>query len=82
MKYQYILNEISQLMEIDLNDLNIEQPLDQYGSWDSLVAISTIAMIDQQFNVLLKASELDKCKTLKEIFELVDVKQELMVVDK
>lgn len=79
MKYENILNEIAKLMEMDVKDLDINASLDQYGNWDSLVVISTIAAIDEQFNVIIKGSEIESCKTLKEIFELVETRQDATV---
>ena len=81
MKYKKVLNEIAQIMEINVADLDINLSLEQYGNWDSLVVISAIASIDQEFNVLLKGSEIEKCKTLQEIFDLVEIKQQDLAVN-
>jgi acyl carrier protein len=79
MKNEIILNELANLMEIDRNDLNLNYPLEQYGNWDSLTAISTIALVDEQYGILLKSCEIEKCKNLNEIFELIDDKTKIKV---
>ena len=79
MKNEIILNEISKLMEVDRHDLNADHLLESYGNWDSLTAVSTIALIDQEFGVVIRGCEIEKCKTLNEIFQLAEEKQKLLL---
>lgn len=74
MKQEMILQEISKLMEVDRSQLNINTPLEQYATWDSLTAVSLIALIDSHFQILLTSFDLGECKTLNEIFKLVEGK--------
>lgn len=75
MNTEIILNEMATLMEIEREDLLMDFPLEQYGNWDSLTAISTMALIDTHLGVLLSYCEFEKCKTLNDIFKLVDAKK-------
>ena len=58
-----------------LSELYEDSELKSYLTWDSLAAVSTIAIIDKNFNIPLKGCEIDKCKTLKCIFTLVETKK-------
>jgi acyl carrier protein len=78
MKTENILIEIANLMEMDVKDLNLEHKLECFVNWDSLTAISTIALIDAHFGLLLEAKEIEKCKTLNEIFKLVEHKKAIV----
>jgi acyl carrier protein len=44
-------------------------------TWDSLVALGVIAMIDDEYNVSLSFSEMKECNTLLELFESVKRKK-------
>lgn len=43
--------------------------------WDSLTAMSVIAMIIDEYDVSLKGEELKNCTTINDIFELVKSKK-------
>lgn len=76
MKYKNLLNEIAKLLQIDSKDLDTHAPVNSYGNWDSLVVVSSIALIDQEYNILLNASEIETCQTMNDIFKLIELKQQ------
>jgi acyl carrier protein len=41
--------------------------------WDSLVALSVLAMIDTEYGIVLKADDLRMCNTPQAIFDLIQV---------
>lgn len=43
-------------------------------SWDSLAVLMIIAMIDSEYDVTIAADEFIKCKTVRELFEVVSAK--------
>tara|TARA_B110000208_G_C11667680_1_gene394015 strand:- start:586 stop:816 length:231 start_codon:yes stop_codon:yes gene_type:complete len=46
-----------------------------FDEWDSLTALSLIAMIDQEYNVKITGDEINSSKTLNDIFEIVNKKK-------
>ena len=42
--------------------------------WSSLVALSVLAMIDEEFDVQLKGEEMKKATTIQQLFDLVQSK--------
>jgi acyl carrier protein len=39
--------------------------------WDSLIALSVIAMVDEEYNVKLKGDDLRNSRTIQELYDLV-----------
>lgn len=39
--------------------------------WDSLAVLTTIAMVDAEFEVTLSANDLTECRTISDLFALV-----------
>lgn len=42
--------------------------------WSSLLALSVIAMIDEEYNVKVKGDEIKKCITIEDLFKIVKSK--------
>jgi acyl carrier protein len=47
----------------------------ELDSWDSLIALGVIAMIDDEYNVSLSFAEMKECNTLFDLFEAVKRKK-------
>ena len=43
--------------------------------WSSLVALSVIAMVEDEYDVLLKSNDIVGAKTLQELFDIVSAQQ-------
>lgn len=43
--------------------------------WDSLTALSLIAMIDQEYDVKITGDEINSAKTLEDIFDIMQIKK-------
>ncbi|MFZ1290145.1 MAG: hypothetical protein WAR79_08640 [Melioribacteraceae bacterium] len=54
-------------------ELDFKNELEQ---WDSLAVMTTLAMIDSEYNVILEGKDIEKCKTLRQLFDLVKSKSE------
>jgi acyl carrier protein len=74
MERDKLLNEMAQVMEIDICDLNDDFDLKAY-SLDSLVVVSMIAAIDIIYGVRMQGSDIEECITVKDIFNLIKLKQ-------
>jgi acyl carrier protein len=53
-------------------DTDFKNDIDE---WDSLTAMSVIAMIIDEYDVSLKGEELKNCSTVNDIFELIKSKK-------
>jgi acyl carrier protein len=62
--------ELAEVLEIDPSTIGPKLKLHEHG-WDSLAVISTIAIVDELFNVTLDGSALSKCTTVADIEALI-----------
>ena len=46
----------------------------ELDEWSSLLALSIIAMVDEEYNVTLKGDDIRNSKTIADLFELVKSK--------
>ena len=64
-------NGLAEIFEIDEKRINSEFDLDAI-SWDSLAIVSTIALVDNCFNIMLDGQALSACKKIKDIESLIE----------
>lgn len=70
----FIQNFADQFDEIDVNVLTPETNFRELQEWSSLVALSVLAMIDEEYDVPLKADEMRQTTLIQELFDLVQSK--------
>jgi acyl carrier protein len=67
----FIQNFLNQFDEINSNMISSETKFRDLEEWSSLVALSIIAMIDEEYNVILRGDDILKVTTIGELFKLV-----------
>jgi acyl carrier protein len=65
---------MAEILEVDVSAVKPELDLESC-SWDSLAVVSTIALADDCFNVLLDGQSLNACKTFADIEKLIEAKK-------
>ena len=60
-----------ELDETDIENINIKTDFKNIDEWDSLVALSIIAMIDEEFEVLLTGSDMMNSTTIEDLYNLI-----------
>lgn len=63
------LESIKELLEIEDRSLSLEDNFREYPEWDSLANLSMIALIDEEFGVVIENAEFKKIQTLGELFD-------------
>ena len=66
-----ILNDIEDMLEIDKDTLKYDTDLNDIDEWDSMAAVSFIAMADSNYNVSVKPAQLKACKTFGDLVGLI-----------
>lgn len=74
MERNKLLHEIANVMEKEICELTDDYDLKGHGL-DSLIVVSMIAAIDIIYGVRVQASDIDKCETIKDVFNLIKLKQ-------
>tara|TARA_Y100001958_G_C20930408_1_gene340979 strand:- start:47 stop:274 length:228 start_codon:yes stop_codon:yes gene_type:complete len=71
METEFLINFKDILDEEPNIDLNINSNFRDLDEWDSLAALSLIAMIDEEYNVIITGEQINKMNTLKEILDFI-----------
>ncbi len=69
---KFIENFANQFEDTDASVFNLDTKFRELDEWSSLIALSIIAMVDEEYDVQLKADEMRKTSTIKELFDLVN----------
>lgn len=70
----FIENFADQFDETDLNQFSLETNFRDLDEWDSLIALSVIAMVDSEYNVQISGDDIRGSNTIKDIFTIVNAR--------
>lgn len=62
-----VLNKIEDALELDLNSLNVETPLEEVPEFDSMGKLSLIVLADEDFEKKLTGEQIRDFKTVGDI---------------
>lgn len=72
---EFIQNFAEQFEDTDASVFTSETVFHDLDEWSSLIGLSIIAMIDDEYDVTIKGDELRAAKTVADVFELVKSKK-------
>lgn len=72
---EFIENFAEQFDDTDISEIQADTEYRELDEWTSLTALSIIAMIDEEYDVQLRADEMRKTQTIQELFDLVKSKK-------
>lgn len=72
---EFIQNFAEQFEDTDASVFTPETVFHDLDEWSSLIGLSIIAMIDDEYEVTIKGDELRAAKTVADVFELVKSKK-------
>ena len=67
----FIEDFAAQFDETDASVFTADTQFRDIEEWSSLIGLSIIAMVDEEYDVTLKGDMLRKCNTVGELFEMV-----------
>ena len=65
------LELLKDTLEIEDRDLTVNDEFRSYPEWDSLALLSVIAMIDDEFDVIIEGNDFAKINTVVELIEAI-----------
>lgn len=68
---EFIDNVADQFENTDRSEFTAETNIMELDEWTSLIALSVISVIDEEYDVALKGSDVKGISTLGELYELV-----------
>ena len=63
-----------QFDDTDANEIQAETVFKELDEWSSLIALSVIAMVDEEYEVTLKGEDIGKSTTVEDLFNVVKAK--------
>ena len=71
---EFISNFADQFDETDPSEITATTNYRELEEWSSLIALSVIAMVDDEYDVTLKGDDITGCTTIEDLFNLVQSK--------
>ena len=71
---EFINNFAEQFDEVNAEELSLDTKFKQLDEWSSIVALSVIAMVDEEYGVTLVGEDIRKSEAIRDLFTLVNEK--------
>ena len=71
---KFVENFAEQFEDTDASVFTAETKYRELEEWSSLIALSILAMVDEEYDIQLKADEMRQTNTIQELFDLVSSK--------
>lgn len=72
---EFIENFANQFDETDASEFTAETKFHELEEWSSLIALSLIAMVDEEYDVTLKGDDIKSAVTVEDLFNTVKSKK-------
>ena len=71
---KFIENFAEQFDDTDISEFSPETKFRELDEWSSLIALSIIAMVDEEYDVALKGDDVKNSQTIEDLFNAVKAK--------
>lgn len=71
---EFIENFANQFDETDASEIKAETVFKELDEWSSLIALSVIAMVDEEYDITLKGDDIRNSNTVEDLFNVVKAK--------
>jgi acyl carrier protein len=77
MDLQEFISKFSDQFEgVDLSQFSADTEFKKLEEWTSLVSLSVISMIDEEYGVSIRGKDVREAKTIKDLFDIVESRVE------
>lgn len=67
----FIENFANQFDDTDVSEFKAETEFKSLDEWSSLIALSVIAMVDEEYEVVIKGDDIRSANTIEDLFNIV-----------
>jgi acyl carrier protein len=71
---EFIANFANQFDETDASEFTAETKFKELDEWSSLSSLTILAMIDEEYNVVITNDDLRACTTVEDVYNFVNSK--------
>ncbi len=68
---QKFIDLFKETLEIEDRELKLDDDFREFQEWDSLALLSVIAMIDEEYDVIIESNAFQKLITIGDIYEFI-----------
>lgn len=68
---EFIENFAAQFDETDATEFTADTKFKQLDEWSSLTALSIIAMVDDEYDVIIKGNDIISSDTIQDLYDVV-----------
>lgn len=69
------LKKLKEALEIEDRELSLTDKFREYPEWDSLAFLSVIAMIDEEYDVIIEGKDFKKLETVSDIVNEINIRR-------
>lgn len=70
----FIENFAAQFDDTDASEIKAETVFKELDEWSSLIALSVIAMVDEEYDITIKGDDIRNSSTVEDLFNAVKAK--------
>ena len=70
----FIENFANQFDDTDASEIKAETEFRELDEWSSLIALSVIAMVDEEYDITIKGDDIRNASTVEDLFNAVNAK--------
>ena len=67
----FIENFANQFDDTDVSEIKAETVFKELDEWSSLIALSVIAMVDEEYDITIKGDDIRNSNTIEDLFNIV-----------
>ena len=71
----FIKNLAEQYEDVEVSEFTPETKFKEFDEWSSLTSLSIIAMIDDEYGVVVKGDEIRQAMTVQDLFDIIIAKK-------
>ena len=69
---EFIENFVDQFDDTEASELSADTKFKELDEWSSLIALSVIAMVDEEYDVAIKGDDIRSSETIQDLFNIVE----------
>ncbi len=70
----FVENFANQFDDTDASEIKAETVFKELDEWSSLIALSVIAMVDEEYDITIKGDDIRNSNTVEDLFNAVKAK--------
>lgn len=71
---EFIENFANQFDDTDPSEIKADTVFKELDEWSSLIALSVIAMVDEEYDITIKGDDIRNASTVEDLFNAVNAK--------